>query len=167
MTIDDELLEIPEEFRLRIRLDSISLQVLAERRLGGTYGLGLRSDQRVVERMFGFADHGDLFKHRKVDTVVRGAKGLDVGIRAGFLTLEIVRGKTSNDQATIAVITIQFLETFVLRCKSALGRDVDDKKDFVVVLAKGRCFAGDAAHRDFLDGCTHDASQFIAVPQQR
>ena len=84
--------------------------------------------------MLRFADDGDLFKERKVDAEVAGAKVRDFVVGAGFLGPEIVGGKTDDDQAAIAVILIKLFQCFVLLGKSTLRGDVDDEEDLAAVL---------------------------------
>jgi hypothetical protein len=81
-----------------------------------------------------FPDHSDLFKERKVDAEVAGAKICDFFVGAGFLGFEIVGGKTDHDQAAIAVIAIQLFQSFVLLGESTLRRNVDNEEDLAAVL---------------------------------
>jgi uncharacterized glyoxalase superfamily metalloenzyme YdcJ len=95
--------------------------------------------------MLPFPHHSDLLKQRKVDAKVAAAKALDFFIAPGLLALEIIGRETGDDQAAVAIITIQLFQRFILLCESALGSNIDDEKDFSAVLAEVGVFAGDAS----------------------
>jgi hypothetical protein len=102
-----------------------------------------------------FPHHGDFFEHGKIDAKGAAAKAGNLFVGAGFLALEVIGGETGNDEPAITIGAIQLFQRLILLGEPALGRDIDNKKDFAGVLAQVSVFAVDAAYGNVLDGCAH------------
>src|SRR5580700_4770299 len=117
-TADDKLFEVPENLRLGIGLDAVAMQLFRERNVVNRDGLGLRGDQRSVERMLVGADDVDLAEHWKLDAVVECAEGLNLLIAARLLALEVVRGESGDDETLAFEPLVEPFESFILRRKA-------------------------------------------------
>lgn len=106
LSIDQELVEIPGDLACEL-------------------GIVFRRSQIRIERMDVGAVNGDLGKDRKGYIEFRGAKGLDLGVCAGFLPAEIVGGKGQDFKTLMGVLFIQLLQTRILLRISALTGDID------------------------------------------
>lgn len=79
----------------------------------------------------------DLGVHGKAHSVFERAKGFDFLIAAGFLSSELVAGKSQHDEALVLVAPIQGFEVLVLAGKSAFRGYVYNEKHFVPVSFQG------------------------------
>ena len=99
----------------------------------------LRRSYRLEVGEDGFlcrAVHIDLLHQGKGNPVVETAELLDLLVGAGLLVRELVAGETEDYQAAVLVLLIEGLKAVVLRCESALGGSVDNKKDLAFELGE-------------------------------
>ena len=62
------------------------------------------------------------------------AELMDALVGAGSLLTELVAGEVEDDEVLRAVLLVEFLQLFILRCEAALGCCVHDEQHFVGVL---------------------------------
>src|ERR1700722_9934594 len=105
--------------------------------------------------MLSFPNHGDFLKERKIHPKGTGTETLDVGVTPRLLLSEIVGRKTSDHQAAIAIITIEFFQRLVLLGESTFRSNIDDEQNLTAVLAKFGVFASDAANGNVMDRSAH------------
>src|ERR1700733_1423710 len=87
---DKKLLEVPENLGFSIGLDTVTVQLLGKWNFAQTHCLGLRCDQRRIERVLIWPYHIDLAKHGKLHAKVGCAEGLNLLFCPRLLALEVV-----------------------------------------------------------------------------
>ncbi|MPN41687.1 hypothetical protein SDC9_189242 [bioreactor metagenome] len=68
---------------------------------------------------------------------VKRTKFIDFGTGARCLAAELITGEIQDFQPLIFEFIIQLLQSFVLRCKTALGRGVDNQQNFIFKCSHG------------------------------
>ena len=120
---DDELLEVPEHFRVLGGRHAVAAKLFTE--LGRRPMLfRLRLDQFGIERLLAVAGHVGLAEQWEGHTVIGGAELDDFLVRTGLLRAEIVGGKAQHLETLVLVLVIKRLEPFVLRSQAAFRCDV-------------------------------------------
>jgi len=74
--------------------------------------------------------------HREGHSVSGRTKFFDLFFGAGFLTSELIAGKTANHETLVFEFLVQLFQTLVLTGEPAFGCDVDHKDNFALVLGK-------------------------------
>src|ERR1700685_3357522 len=115
LSIDEELREVPLDLvgALRFRTD-LRDRLIEVPVLGPEVSRCLLAQERV-ERVGISAVDVDFGEHREGDVVGCLAKGLDLGVAARFLLLELVAGKSEDLQAAVLAVPVERLQPLVLR----------------------------------------------------
>ena len=66
---------------------------------------------------------------------------MDLVIRTGSLSAELVAGNVKDLKALIVIVLVELFDRFVLRCEAAACRGIYDKYDFSLVIRKLKCLA--------------------------
>ena len=87
----------------------------------------------LVEVTCVFAIHIDLGEHVELDTVVHFAELLDLVVRAGFLSAELVAREAEYGQALVFVFGVHGLQLLILGRQPAFAGHVNDQQDFPLI----------------------------------
>ncbi len=126
-TVDEELVEVPADIQLAIRV-----------RLGFF--------QELVKRMGLVPVDLDLVEKGERDVVFGGTEGLDLLVAAGLLGVELVAGEAQDHETLSLVFLIKLFQTRVLRGKAAFAGHVHDQQYLALVFGQGNHVAVDIPH---------------------
>src|ERR1700730_4274752 len=90
----------------------------------------------------------ELRAHRKAHIERRLAELHDLLFRARLLRAELIAGQADDGKVLVLQLSLQLLESLVLRCESAAARYIDRKRNLAAKLAQQIGGAVDALDSD-------------------
>lgn len=96
--------------------------------------------------------HVDLGEEREGDAEARVAEALDLGLRAGLLTRELVARKAEHGETAIAVAREEILKPLVVRRQPAARRDVHHERDLALAVRERTIGPIDGARLEVVQG---------------
>jgi len=108
------------------------------------HGTGLLLLEEFPQRMSVIAIDIDLGKEVECDPVFGQNAGLDLRVRAGLLSSELIAGESGDSQPLVFILSVQCLQLVIVGVgQPSVGRYVEDDHHFASVLAEADAIAID------------------------
>lgn len=154
--IHQKFLKIPHDVAIVAGSESVLIQGLAQSSVRLLLSSRTLRDQFTVEPMLPIAFNNNLLEHWEFDAELGLAELLDFSVRSRLLAGKLVGRKPKYCKSAVAVLFVDLFEFSVLRCQTALRRNIHNQQDGAFMISKRSGATVYAAERNMINRAGHN-----------